>query len=197
MKISNVVSTAAAGVFAFGLSASVASAETCVVALPFDFGSAAVSATNRGLLEVIRTKYSNATVNLAGYTDAVGSDASNQRLSERRAATVSNYLTQGTSITVVNSTGFGETNLIVADTGPNQLNRRVEVTIEPCNPADFGGVPGATVGLGTLGGAGVAAAILGAVVIIGALGGGGGGTATTTTTAAGTVANGFGSGSGN
>lgn len=191
MKISNIVSSAAAGAFALGLTASVASAETCVVALPFDFGSAAVSATNQGLLDVIRSNYGDATVNLAGYTDAVGSAASNLVLSQRRSQTVSNYLTQGTSINVVNSTGFGESNLKVADTGPNQLNRRVEITIEPCDPALFGTVPGATVDAGALGSAGIAAAVLGAVVIIGALGSGGDGTdgtGTGTGTATGTGA---------
>lgn len=180
MKISKFVSTAAAGAFALGMSASVAAAETCVVALPFDFASAAVSPTNQGLLDIIRTRYSDATVDLAGYTDAVGSEASNLALSQRRSATVANYLQSGTSISVNNATGFGESNLVVADTGPNQLNRRVEVTIDPCNPADFNTLPaGATIG--ALGGAGAAAAVLGAILIVGALGDDGSSSTTTTT----------------
>src|SRR5690554_4214764 len=119
------LSVAAAG-------ATAASAETCVLALPFDFGSAAISATNQGLLDTIRTKYNGRTVNLAGFTDAVGSASANQALSVRRANTVSRYLTSGTSIEVNNVTGFGEANLKVADSGANQLNRRVEVTIDNC-----------------------------------------------------------------
>jgi len=179
MNISNFVSSAAAGVLALGMSASVASAETCVIALPFDFGSAAVSSTNQGLLDVIRSRYSNATVSLAGYTDAVGSAASNLALSVRREQTVANYITQGTSITVTSARGFGESNLKVNDSGPNALNRRVEITLSDCNPADFGGVPGAQ--LGTLGGAGLAAAVIGGALILGALGNNASGTTTTTT----------------
>ncbi|WP_222861563.1 OmpA family protein [Oceaniovalibus sp. ACAM 378] len=187
MKISNIVSTAAAGALALGLSVSAAAAETCVIALPFDFGSAAVSTTNQGLLDIVRSKYNGTTVDLAGYTDAVGSPASNLVLSQRRAKTVSDYLTSGTTISVNNVTGFGESNLKVADTGPNQLNRRVEVTVYDCNAADFDAVP---IGAGLLGGAGVAAGILGAVIIVGAIGGGDGdggtGTGTGTGTATGT-----------
>nr|WP_245398803.1 OmpA family protein [Oceaniglobus trochenteri] len=185
MKISNFIPTAAAAVFALGTSASVAAAETCVIALPFDFGSAAVSTTNKGLLDIVRSKYNGKTVDLAGYTDAVGSEAANLALSKRRAATVSDYLTSGTSIKVNNATGFGESNLKVADTGPNQLNRRVEVTVSDCKAEDFDNLPA---GAGLLGGAGAAAAILGAIVIIGALGDNGGGD--------GTSGSGSGSGSG-
>jgi hypothetical protein len=189
MKISNFFSSATAAVFALGVTASVASAETCVIVLPFDFGSAAVSATNQGLLDVIRSKYSNATVDLAGHTDAVGSDASNLALSQRRAQTVDRYLTNGTSITVNNVTGLGESSLKVSDSGPNILNRRVEVTLSDCNPADFGGVPGAA--LGGLGGAGAVGAVLAGLVIVGALSSSSSTTTTTTTTS------GLGSGAGN
>lgn len=190
MKISNLYSSATAAIFAVGITASAASAQTCVVALPFDFGSAAVSATNQGLLEVIRTKYGSATVDLAGYADAVGSAASNLALSQRRAQTVADYLANGTSIKVNNATGLGESNLKVSDQGANALNRRVEVTLEPCSAADFSGVAGATSGvagaqgaaLGGIGAAGAAGAILGAALIVGALGKSSTSTTTTTST---------------
>ncbi|WP_108484460.1 OmpA family protein [Oceaniglobus ichthyenteri] len=181
MKISNIISTATAGVFALGMSVSAAAAESCVIVLPFEFNSAAVSTINKGLLDVIRAKYNGTTVDLAGHTDAVGSAAVNLNLSKRRAQTVDDYLTNGTSITVNNVTGFGKSQLKVADSGPNQLNRRVEVTVYDCNAADFNGRGDS---LGSLGNAGTLAALVGGILIIGAIGDGSSSTTTTTTTSA-------------
>ena len=53
----------------------------------------------------------NATdVNVAGHTDFKGSDAYNQRLSERRASTVRNYLvSKGVNPSLITARGYGET----------------------------------------------------------------------------------------
>jgi len=67
-----------------------------------------------------------------GYTDDVGSDAFNQRLSERRADSVRDFLlSQGIADGNVSAQGFGKTNF-VADNNTaagRQQNRRVELVV--------------------------------------------------------------------
>jgi len=73
-------------------------------------------------------------LNLAieGHTDNVGSDELNQKLSEKRAEAVRNYLVeQGLADNTVMSYGFGKTSP-VADNGSaagRQKNRRVEIVV--------------------------------------------------------------------
>ena len=80
------------------------------------------------------------TVRIDGYTDAKGSDAYNQRLSERRAAAVETWFkTKGNlqSVSFV-TRGFGAKNPVAANTKPDgsddpggrQKNRRVELVIQ-------------------------------------------------------------------
>jgi outer membrane protein OmpA-like peptidoglycan-associated protein len=66
---------------------------------------------------------------LAGHTDARGSDDYNQRLSERRAQAVQNYLVgsvrlDGNQLKIV---GFGERRLLDPNQPDSPRNRRVEV----------------------------------------------------------------------
>lgn len=79
-------------------------------------------------------QYPNSLVDVYGYTDTVGSAASNQRLSEQRAQAVANYLIgRGVSSARIRWMGYGETQLKVA-TGDNvnePMNRRVEIKIIP------------------------------------------------------------------
>jgi len=67
-----------------------------------------------------------------GYTDNIGSDEYNQKLSEERAGSVRTYLvTQNVPDANVSATGFGKTNPI-ADNSTNAgraLNRRVELVV--------------------------------------------------------------------
>lgn len=78
-------------------------------------------------------RYSQITVELDGYTDSIGTDAYNQKLSERRAQIVHDYLTShgvdASRITAVQ--GFGETNPI--DTNSTKegraRNRRTELKV--------------------------------------------------------------------
>ncbi len=67
-----------------------------------------------------------------GYTDSVGSEASNQKLSEHRAASVRDYLT-GTGIPAASVTakGLGETLPVAtnATASGRQQNRRVELVV--------------------------------------------------------------------
>lgn len=67
-----------------------------------------------------------------GNTDSVGTEAFNQRLSERRAEGVRSYLTkQGVPESSTTATGFGKTRPIASnDTSEGrQQNRRVELVV--------------------------------------------------------------------
>lgn len=82
----------------------------------------------------VLTQYPQTTILVAGHTDSTGSEELNQRLSERRAASVSNALAnQGVAPSRMRTIGFGETQPIAdnATEAGRQLNRRVVVTITP------------------------------------------------------------------
>ena len=66
---------------------------------------------------------------LAGHTDAKGSDGYNQRLSERRATAVRNFLVNeiGLDPGVLSTVGFGERRLVDSNNPNSPRNRRVEV----------------------------------------------------------------------
>ena len=73
-------------------------------------------------------------LNLAveGYTDTVGSDDFNLKLSQQRADTVREYLvSQGLAESTVTATGFGKTNPVADNDTPagRQKNRRVEIVV--------------------------------------------------------------------
>jgi len=73
-------------------------------------------------------------VEVAGHTDNVGAESYNQQLSERRASSVAQYIeSRGINAQRVMTVGAGETRP-VADNKTEQgrqLNRRVELTLEP------------------------------------------------------------------
>ena len=66
---------------------------------------------------------------IEGHTDAVGSDAANLSLSDRRAETVARALTDVFEIPPENlvTQGYGEAYLKVETEEPNRTNRRVAV----------------------------------------------------------------------
>jgi outer membrane protein OmpA-like peptidoglycan-associated protein len=68
---------------------------------------------------------------IAGHTDTVGDPATNQTLSEQRAAAVKSYLMTkfGVADTRLQAVGLGETDLLVPTPPqtPSQLNRRVQI----------------------------------------------------------------------
>jgi outer membrane protein OmpA-like peptidoglycan-associated protein len=69
---------------------------------------------------------------IEGHTDSVGADEFNQQLSEKRAATVRDFLVQqGVGINAVSARGFGKTAPVALnDTAAGrQLNRRVEMIV--------------------------------------------------------------------
>jgi outer membrane protein OmpA-like peptidoglycan-associated protein len=72
------------------------------------------------------------TLDVEGHTDSVGSDESNQKLSERRGGAVREYLLQqGMATASVTMKGLGETQPVASnDTAKGrQENRRVELVI--------------------------------------------------------------------
>ena len=79
-------------------------------------------------------EFDKTVVEVAGHTDSAGSDAYNQGLSERRAASVANYLrSQGVMAERLITVGMGESRPIAdnSTTSGRQMNRRVEITMVP------------------------------------------------------------------
>lgn len=77
-------------------------------------------------------KFDKTAINVDGYTDSTGSFEYNQSLSERRAMSVFNYLSQvGVDRLRISSRGFGERNPIASNDseGGRAANRRVEIWI--------------------------------------------------------------------
>lgn len=82
----------------------------------------------------ILTQYTDTRVNIAGHTDSTGNADYNQRLSERRAEAVGNYLAQsGVSHNRLNMTGYGQTQPVASNATEEgrAQNRRVEITLTP------------------------------------------------------------------
>ena len=87
--------------------------------------------------------YPGLNIEVGGYTDNVGGDAMNQKLSENRAGSVRDYLVQqGVSTNAVSSKGFGNTLPVASNDNAagRQQNRRVELLVSgdaignPVNP---------------------------------------------------------------
>ncbi len=122
-------------------------AQTIEVTLPadilFDFDKADIRPTaQRALKEVadlIRDK-ARGPVTINGYTDALGKDDYNQKLSERRAGSVKTWLSTKESLPAARFTtaGFGPRNPVAPNKKPDgaddpegrQLNRRVTLIIK-------------------------------------------------------------------
>lgn len=72
-------------------------------------------------------------ITVVGHTDSKGSDAYNQKLSERRASTVANYLAEnGVPSQLIEAYGQGESNPVATNkTAEGRAqNRRVDVTVD-------------------------------------------------------------------
>lgn len=101
----------------------------------FDFDSAELKPHNRELLSRIAgilLASKGFGLSVFGYTDDIGTKQYNQKLSERRAEAVRNYLVQaGLDASLVNAKGFGKTNpLVNGETEEARaINRRVEIAV--------------------------------------------------------------------
>ncbi len=82
----------------------------------------------------VLAEYEQTVVEVAGHTDNTGSDAYNQGLSDRRASSVSAYLSaQGVISQRLITLGMGEARPIADNSSASgrQTNRRVEITMVP------------------------------------------------------------------
>jgi outer membrane protein OmpA-like peptidoglycan-associated protein len=82
----------------------------------------------------IMVKYPQTSILVEGYTDSTGSEAYNQKLSERRATNVKTLLVnRGVPDYRISTIGYGERRPVVTNSTPEgrQMNRRVEIRINP------------------------------------------------------------------
>jgi outer membrane protein OmpA-like peptidoglycan-associated protein len=82
----------------------------------------------------VLAEFEKTVVEVAGHTDSTGSDTYNQGLSERRANSVTSYLTsQGVMSQRIITLGMGESRPVADNStdGGRQANRRVEITMVP------------------------------------------------------------------
>ena len=82
----------------------------------------------------VLAEFDKTVVEVAGHTDSTGSDSYNQGLSERRANSVTSYLTsQGVMAQRIITLGMGESRPVADNStdGGRQANRRVEITMVP------------------------------------------------------------------
>lgn len=109
----------------------------------FDFNSASVKPQFRPALDQVAqtlASYQSTFVDVSGHTDAVGTDAVNQRLSEQRAQAVADYLSyQGVNRARIATRGFGKQFPVASnDTDAGRAeNRRVEIKLSPVTEQDY------------------------------------------------------------
>ena len=102
----------------------------------FDFDKADIRPDAAVILDEaasILNENSGKSVSVGGHTDSVGADAYNLTLSERRAASVKDYLvSKGVDASRLTTHGYGEANPIASnDTADGRaLNRRVELNLD-------------------------------------------------------------------
>ncbi|HYO78911.1 MAG TPA: OmpA family protein [Thermoanaerobaculia bacterium] len=105
----------------------------------FDFNSAALRSSSRDELREMADvfeKYRDTTIVVAGHTDSVGSASYNDRLSDRRADAVANFLVnQGVRGSRIDAVGHGESRPKTSNSTSSgrQQNRRVELFVRAQN----------------------------------------------------------------
>ena len=109
-----------------------------IVSMPdvlFDFNKYTLKSEARERLARISgivLAYPDLRLNIEGYTDSIGTDQYNQTLSEKRAATVRDYLiSSGVSINNVIAQGFGKADPVADNStaAGRKLNRRVDMVV--------------------------------------------------------------------
>jgi outer membrane protein OmpA-like peptidoglycan-associated protein len=102
--------------------------------IQFEYNSARISQASLAAVQELGKALSNpalkgATFVVAGHTDAVGGEAFNQDLSERRADTIKRYLNEKFGIAGADlvTVGYGKTKLKDPNAPPSAVNRRVQV----------------------------------------------------------------------
>lgn len=107
------------------------------VIIEFDFDSSALRSQHRGDLQrIVRfmREHEDAVARLEGHTDSRGSEAYNQRLSERRAAAVRDHLVEaGIAAARIRTVGYGEARPAASnetDEGRQRNRRVVAIAVE-------------------------------------------------------------------
>jgi outer membrane protein OmpA-like peptidoglycan-associated protein len=102
--------------------------------IQFDYNSADIRPSAMPAVQELGKALSNASLKgstfiVAGHTDAIGSDAYNQDLSERRADTIKRYLTEkyGINGSDLVTVGYGKSKLKDPNAPTDPINRRVQV----------------------------------------------------------------------
>jgi outer membrane protein OmpA-like peptidoglycan-associated protein len=102
--------------------------------IQFDYNSDKITATSMPSVQALGQALSNANLKgstfvVAGHTDAIGGEAYNQDLSERRAETIKRYLTDkfGIAGTDLVAVGYGKTKPKDPSAPMDPVNRRVQV----------------------------------------------------------------------
>jgi outer membrane protein OmpA-like peptidoglycan-associated protein len=102
--------------------------------IQFDYNSADIRASSMPAVQELGKALSNASLKgstfvVAGHTDAIGGEAYNQDLSERRADTIKRYLTDkyGINGTDLVTVGYGKTKPKDPNAPMDPINRRVQV----------------------------------------------------------------------
>jgi outer membrane protein OmpA-like peptidoglycan-associated protein len=100
----------------------------------FDYNSAKISQASLPAVQELGKALSNPALKgssfvVAGYTDAVGGEAFNQDLSERRADTIKQYLSTrfGIAGSDLVTVGYGKTHLKDPSAPTSAINRRVQI----------------------------------------------------------------------
>ena len=111
--------------------------------ITFAYDSATVQPQFQRTLDQVAStlgQYNQTYIDVYGHTDATGSDAYNQALSERRAIAVADYLAgRGVQAARIATRGYGKTQPIASnDTDAGRAaNRRVEIKIVPIRQNDL------------------------------------------------------------
>jgi outer membrane protein OmpA-like peptidoglycan-associated protein len=102
--------------------------------IQFDYNSAEIRASSMPSVQALGQALSNASLRgstfvVAGHTDAIGSEAYNQELSERRADTIKRYLTEkyGIAGSDLVTVGYGKSKPKDPNAPLDPVNRRVQV----------------------------------------------------------------------
>lgn len=108
----------------------------------FDFDKAVLKPAGKAALGNLVAEMKQSTkvdgILIVGHTDSKGTDAYNQRLSERRASAAKEYLVaEGVPAGIITAKGMGESQPIAdnATAAGRAQNRRVEITVDAENEA--------------------------------------------------------------
>jgi len=103
----------------------------------FDFNSSQLDPSGRSILDRIAAalnQYPDVNIEVAGYTDSVGNDAYNLRLSQQRAEAVRDFLIgKGVAASRLSAKGYGEADPIASNDTEEGRERNRRVVLRKLN----------------------------------------------------------------